>query len=501
MVTAEEVSQVSWTKRLLALALISTMGFGVTFCFDSPAALQTDLKEALNMTQTQFMGLYTAYSAPNVIMCIIGGFLVDVVLGKRTSAILFTFLVLAGQALLALGISVDALWLMYIARFVYGLGGESLITARSAFCIAWFKGSILNLAMGIALTVTRLGSTASINVLGPMYEYLLGQSQPGVDTEDLEPDLGVLGETMALAGISCVISFVAACLLFPMDKYWAPGANSSDDDSSSSSSAEISDEKKEVKKSNEPELTTWQFILDKLEYDIGAWFLFAVCLTYYCSIFPMISQGIEFFGRWWDIDEDQARHLTSAPYLISMCLVPFIGIAIDKTKKNVLWVMVSNLLTAFAFVLMLLQPVVNINPWISTSILSVGFSILACGLWPMVSFLVPERKVGTAYGVMQAIQNFGLALVGLATGAMVDSACPEERRECEPTGEPDSCVPCEGGGYQNVIILWLAFQCVAFVGIVLIWWRHGINCEPVTPLEPVAETDGVSNKAVEDDDL
>ena len=92
-----------------------------------------------------------------------------------------------------------------------------------------------------------------------------------------------------------------------------------------------------------------------------------------------------------------------------------------------------------------------------------------------------------------------MALVGLATGAMVDSACPEERRNC--ADNDDSCEPCKGGGYQNVIILWLAFQCVACVGILLIWWRHGINCEPVTPLEPVAETDGVSNKAVEDDDL
>ena len=66
-------------------------------------------------------------------MCIVGGFLVDVVLGKRISAVLFTFLVLCGQGLLAFGVSQGWLWLMYIARFVYGLGGESLITARSAY--------------------------------------------------------------------------------------------------------------------------------------------------------------------------------------------------------------------------------------------------------------------------------------------------------------------------------------------------------------------------------
>ena len=103
------------------------------------------------------------------------------------------------------------------------------------------------------------------------------------------------------------------------------------------------------------------------------------------------------------VDETKARHLTSAPYIISMVLVPFIGIAIDKTKKNVLWCLVANLLTGFSFVLMLISP--SIDPWVSIITLSIGFAILACALWPMVSFLVPQRKIGMAYGVMQGIQN------------------------------------------------------------------------------------------------
>ena len=92
-------------------------------------------------------------------------------------------------------------------------------------------------------------------------------------------------------------------------------------------------------------------------YELGAWLLFFICLFYYCSIFPLISQGIEFFSGWWtrcyehtetfadgstnvtvtcyEVEEEQARVLTSAPYVISMFLVPFIGIAVDVTKHNV----------------------------------------------------------------------------------------------------------------------------------------------------------------------
>ena len=158
-----------------------------------------------------------------------------------------------------------------MARFIYGLGGESLITARSAYCVAWFSGSILNLAMGIALTVTRLGSTVSINLLGPMYENFQQNSQnstgelPTCDSLpknttipcDLQPDQSLLAETLALAGLSCVISFVAALILFPMDKFWAP-------------KQETSDKKEEVVEEFEF-VSKKAFYLDKLNYDLGAW--------------------------------------------------------------------------------------------------------------------------------------------------------------------------------------------------------------------------------------
>jgi len=40
----------------------------------------------------------------------------------------------------------------------------------------------------------------------------------------------------------------------------------------------------------------------------------------------------------------------------------------------------------------------------------------------MVAFIVPEHQLGTAYGIMQAIQNLGLAVVSIVTGVIVDRA-------------------------------------------------------------------------------
>ena len=49
------------------------------------------------------------------------------------------------------------------------------------------------------------------------------------------------------------------------------------------------------------------------------------------------------------------------------------------------------------------------------------YSLLACALWPMVAFVVPEHQLGTAYGFMQSIQNHGLAVISITAGMILDT--------------------------------------------------------------------------------
>ena len=51
----------------------------------------------LNLTEGQFMLLYSLYSWPNVILCFFGGFLIDKLFGVRLGAIIFSGFVLVGQ--------------------------------------------------------------------------------------------------------------------------------------------------------------------------------------------------------------------------------------------------------------------------------------------------------------------------------------------------------------------------------------------------------------------
>lgn len=51
-----------------------------------------------------------------------------------------------------------------------------------------------------------------------------------------------------------------------------------------------------------------------------------------------------------------------------------------------------------------------------------AYSIYASALWPSVQMVVKPHEVGTAYGVVTAIQNGGLALFPMIVGAL-KTAC------------------------------------------------------------------------------
>ena len=54
---------------------------------------------------------------------------------------------------------------MLVGRVVFGLGGESMSVAQSAIVSSWFKGKELAFALGVNLSVSRLGSVLNSNTI------------------------------------------------------------------------------------------------------------------------------------------------------------------------------------------------------------------------------------------------------------------------------------------------------------------------------------------------
>ena len=124
------------------------LGFGSYFCFDNPGALQREIKDTMDITTYDFANLYAWYSWPNVILPIVGGYLMDSVFGIRLGTIIFAVFIILGQIMFAIGGYMKTFAFMEVGRFIFGIGGESLAVAQNTYAVAWFKGKELNMVFG-----------------------------------------------------------------------------------------------------------------------------------------------------------------------------------------------------------------------------------------------------------------------------------------------------------------------------------------------------------------
>ncbi|XP_061861450.1 major facilitator superfamily domain-containing protein 1 isoform X4 [Colius striatus] len=345
--------------RLLVLALMCFLGFGSYFCYDNPAALQTQVQRDMKVNTAQFMALYAWYSWPNVVLCFFGGFLIDRVFGIRLGTIIFSVFVCVGQ-----------------------------------------------------------GSTVNMNIMGWIYSRvrdLVGYTGPTT-----------LGLTLMIGGITCLFSLGCALTLAYLDKR-----------------AEKLLCKEQGKTGEVIKLT------DVKDFSLSLWLIFVICVCYYAAVFPFIGLGKVFFIEKFKFSSEEASAINSIVYIISAPMSPVFGFLVDKVGKNIIWVLcavvttlASHIMLAFTFW----------NPWIAMCLLGVAYSLLACALWPMVAFVVPEHQLGTAYGFMQSIQNLGLAIIAIAAGMILDTR-----------------------GYLFLEVFFSACVCLSLIAVVMLYFVNHLR--------------------------
>lgn len=375
----------AFCHRLIALVLMCLLGFGSYFCFDNPGALQREIKDAMGISTYQFANLYAWYSWPNVVLPIIGGYLMDSVFGIRLGTLIFAIFIILGQAIFAMGGFLYSYPVMQVGRFVFGIGGESLAVAQNTYAVSWFKGKELNMVFGFQLSIARVGSTVNFLTVGPLYKYIAQWYEPHT----------AVGWTLLIAGSTCILSFICAVVLGAMDKR-----------------AEKLLHKKQAAETGEVVR-----ISDVVLFPKTFWLLSVVCLAYYVAIFPFISLGQVFFVKKFAFDATNANFITGLIYLISAPASPVLGLLIDKTGRNVTYVFVSIVFTLLCHIVLAFS---FLNPYFAIIVMGVSYSLLASALWPIAALIIPEYQLGTAYGLMQAIQNAGLALITMVSGMVVD---------------------------------------------------------------------------------
>lgn len=375
-VTAE-AGKASLAAMLAMFFATSLAMIGNYYVYDSIGPVAELLARQLSYTDTQIATLNAVYSLPNIVMVLIGGVLVDRY-SARTVTLVTTLICLAGAVLTAIG---SDFVVMVAGRLLFGLGAETMIVAITVALAQWFVGRYFALLFALSLTFARLGS------------YLADRSPSfaaDLYAQGWQPPLWLAAGFAAMA--------VAGAMV-----YWIV-----DRQEAARGTLAIAPRGDRI---------DWQNLLRfRFEY----WLVVAICVTFYSVIFPFRSTfSIKYFQEAHGLGLAAASTLNSHVFLAAMFATPAFGLLVDRFGRHALLLTVGALALPLSFVLLAVPAIASLNG--ATVLIGISFALVPAVLWPAVARYATAEQLGTAFGLMTALQQAGVFVANLVAGRLNDA--------------------------------------------------------------------------------
>lgn len=397
----------SRSARWAALVLASFAIFGAYYFNYALSSIKPQLESVLGWNSEDF-GTYTsAYAWFNVFlfMLIFSGFILDK-LGVRKTGLGATLIMFIGTGLNywavshefpagavvnipLLGAMKTQVLLSSLGFAIFGVGTEAIGITISKAVVRWFKGKEMALAMGMQMSIARLGTMLALMISLPLAKNFTVTA----------PILFALA--VMLIGIISFISF--SVLDIRLDK--SEGA-----------------EKLEVSPEDEFKITDIKFIISNL----GFWYIAILCVLFYSAVFPFLFYATDLMINKYSVNPYLAGTIPGLLPFGTIILTPLFGGIYDKYGKG------ATIMIIGAFILVLVHGVLAIpflNVWwiaaVMVIVLGIGFSLVPSAMWPSVPKIIPEKQLGTAYAVIFWIQNIGLMLIPLVLGIVLNATNPD----------------------------------------------------------------------------
>ncbi|MFP4468646.1 MAG: MFS transporter [Bacteroidales bacterium] len=401
--------QESRTARWIVL-LVASFAMATNYYFyDALAPLADLIRMNLGFSSSEYGFFVSAYSIPNVFlaMAVLGGIILDR-FGIRVTGFSFIFLMAAGGTITAYGASdyflsggfgynfLNSFWTSYspalkmmsLGFFVFGLGAETSIVVLSKVIVKWFKGKELALALGLNLAIGRLGAALAFT-LSPRLIY------PEWTTAIW------FGALLLWLGL---IAFVVYMFMdIRIDRQVK---------------IDVSDPEDEFRWKDLKDLITNRSVI----------YITLLCVTFYSAVFPFLKFAPDLLMNKFSMPRVLAGDVTSYLMYGTILLTPLFGWITDNKGKSATLMYLGSALLIIAHLMFALT---YIEPRVPIVLLGVAFSLVPAAMWPAVTKIVRESKLGTAYGFMFSVQNIGLWAFPLLIGLVLDASNPFYRSEID----------------------------------------------------------------------
>lgn len=399
--------------RWVMLLIISFVMFAAYVASDNIFAVETTLTGSLfGITDSEYSSLAGAYSIFNVylLMLIFGGIILDK-MGIRFTGIMSTILMVGGvammtyslfniKALVAAGAEMDTLNFLgdtlrkpvlpaVIGMGIYGVGAEIAgITATKAIA-KWFVGYEMALAMGLQLSLARLGTGLAYGATPIITDMASGNVAIAV-----------------LVGLVLLCIGLAAFLLYcvydkKLDTQIAESGAQSGEEGSSEEEFSFRDVVAVIK-------------------NPAFWMIAFLCLLFYAAVNPFLKYSTGMMVGKFGISQTLAGLFPMILPMGCIVLTPLFGGVYDKKGHGADLMILGAVIITLVHVCFALLPegATAVLPLILMVCLGIGFALLPSAMWPSVAKIIPAKQLGTAMALTFYIQNIGFIFVPKAIRAI-----------------------------------------------------------------------------------
>ena len=395
--TLRDSKKARWT----ALVIVSLSMFGAYYFNYALSPVKSMLESILGWNSSDF-GIYTSsYTWFNVFlfMLVFSGIILDK-MGIRFTGIAATSMMAIGTGInywairhafpegaMLFGIKTQVI-ISAIGFGIFGVGTEAGGITVSKAVVKWFKGKELALAMGLQMSIARLGTALALGIALPLAR-THSYSSP-----------------VLLAFVFMLIALSSFIIYTFMDKKL-----------DASIAENVNREPEEAF-----EIKDILFIIKNK----GFWYIAILCVLFYSAVFPFLFYATDLMINKYHVNPNLAGSIPALLPFGTIFLTPLFGTVYDNKGKG------ATIMIIGAFILILVHGVLTIpfltGWWLAATmviILGIGFSLVPAAMWPSVPKIIPEKQLGTAYAVIFWIQNIGLWAIPLLLGVVLNATNPE----------------------------------------------------------------------------
>ncbi len=393
--------------RWTALLIVSFTMFAGYYLADVMSPLQGMLEKQLGWTADSYGWFTGAYGWINVFLffLILGGIILDK-MGVRFTGLMAAAVMVGGAALKYWAISTHVLdgriwlwgfpaqvWIASLGYAIFGVGVEVAGITVSKVIVKWFTGHELALAMGLQLSIARLGTALALSTSLPIAKYFNNVSVP--------------------------ILFCLVMLCIGLLAYFVYTFNDKRLDKS------LAAAKLSVSTAADPEEEFQIKDLKKILMNKGWWYVAILCALFYSAVFPFLKYATNLMILKFHVSENLAGIIPSLLPFGTILLTPVFGNMYDRKGKGASIMMLGSLLIIIVHALFAVPFLNNyIIAIFLMIILGIGFSLVPSAMWPSVPKIIPQSQLGTAYGLIFYVQNIvALMSVPALIGWVLDRFC------------------------------------------------------------------------------